>query len=77
MMDNDNRYEEILDFLKERFDQRLLLSVAETGAVLGLKTQTIYNGISKKTKRRFPIEPVRLGGPKFRIHDLARYLTGI
>ena len=75
-MDNNEKYEEILAFLKERFGQRLLLNVTETGSILGVKPQTIYNGISRKTKRRFPIEPVRLGGPKFRIHDLARYLAG-
>ena len=75
-MDNDKKYEEILEFLKERFGQRLLLNVSETGAVLGLKTQTIYNGISKKTKRPFPIKPVRMGGPKFRVHDVARYISG-
>lgn len=76
MIDNDNKREsEILDFLKERYGGRLLLSVSETGNVLGLAPQSIYNRISKAAKKPFPIKVVRMGGPKFNVHDIARYIS--
>ena len=75
-MDNDKQFEEILEYLKAKFGGKLLLSVDEASAVLGVASQTIYNQTSKTAKKPFPIRVVRMGGKKFDIHDIARYIAG-
>jgi predicted DNA-binding transcriptional regulator AlpA len=40
---------------------RMLLSVEETAKRLGIAPQTVYNGISRKSKKPFPLRPKRWG----------------
>ena len=75
MNNNNERFKEILEHLKQQFDGRLLLSVNEAGQVFGVKPQTIYNRIAKNAKNPFPIEVIRMGGPKFRLYDIAKFLA--
>ena len=42
-------------------EPRMLLSVGETARRLGIAEQTIYNGISIKSKQTFPLKPKRWG----------------
>ena len=42
-------------------EPRMLLSIKEAARRLGIAEQTIYNGISRKTDRTFPIKPKRWG----------------
>ena len=42
-------------------EPRRLLSIEETAHRLGIAPQTIYNGISRKSKRGFPLKPKRWG----------------
>ncbi|MBC8180362.1 hypothetical protein H8E88_04480 [candidate division KSB1 bacterium] len=74
-MTKELSYKEILESLEKMFPGKLLLSIKETSGVLGIKPQTMYNGICKGADRVFPIKPVRMRGPKIRVHDLARYLV--
>jgi predicted DNA-binding transcriptional regulator AlpA len=39
----------------------MLLTIKETARRLGIAEQTIYNGISRKSDRKFPINPKRWG----------------
>jgi len=59
-----------MDKTKKRF-----LSVEETAEYLGLSPRTIYNGLTKKTKKPFPVKHKKLGKLiKFEIQDLDDYL---
>jgi predicted DNA-binding transcriptional regulator AlpA len=42
-------------------EPRRLLSVEETSQRLGISPQTIYNSISRKSDRHFPLRPKRWG----------------
>jgi len=42
-------------------DPRMLLSVEETAKRLGIAVQTVYKGISHKSKKPFPLKPKRWG----------------
>jgi predicted DNA-binding transcriptional regulator AlpA len=42
-------------------EPRMLLSIKETARRLGIAEQTIYNGISRRSDRSFPIKPKRWG----------------
>ena len=46
---------------KSQTEPRMLLSVEETAKRLGIAAQTIYNGISMKSNRGFPLKPKRWG----------------
>jgi len=74
-MGNNKRFEEILDDLRAQYDGRLLLTVREMGEVLGIKPQTIYNRISRTSKKPFPIKVVRMGGPKFSLYDVVQFIV--
>jgi hypothetical protein len=75
MKTDDPKYQEILLSLERSFPGKILLGVKDTGGVLDFAPRTIYNGISRGARKPFPIKPVRSGGVKFRIHDIARYLA--
>jgi len=52
-----------------------LLSVEEAGEYLGLSPRTIYNGLTKRAKKPFPVRHKKLGKLiKFEIRDLEAYL---
>lgn len=52
-----------------------LLNVKETAEYLNMSAATIYNGISKRAKRPFPIKPVRIHGKVlFAIRDLEAFI---
>ena len=38
-----------------------LFSVEQTAEYFGLSPQTIYNQVSRKSKKKFPIKPIRIG----------------
>ncbi len=55
-----------------------LLSVDETAAYLGISPRTIYNGITRNTRRPFPIKPKRYGKlVKFDIRDLEKFVDSL
>jgi predicted DNA-binding transcriptional regulator AlpA len=55
-----------------------LWTVEQTAQYLGLKPRTIYNGIGRKAKKRFPIKPKRIGkAVRFDIEDIDRYLDSL
>lgn len=55
-----------------------LLSVEETATYLGISPRTIYNQIGRKSKRKFPVKPKRIGKlVKFDIRDLDQYIEKI
>jgi excisionase family DNA binding protein len=63
--------------MDERPTKRLL-SVEETAQYLGLSPRTIYNQISRKAKRRFPIKPKRIGKlVKFDLQELEKYVDSL
>ena len=73
-MTSDQRFQEILETLERQYPGQLLLSVAELSRASGRPKGTLYNRISQDT---LEIPFRRIGGkPKFRIHDVARYLAG-
>jgi excisionase family DNA binding protein len=52
-----------------------LLTVAEAAAYLGISPRTIYNQTSRKAKRKFPVQPLRLGKClRFDINDLREFV---
>jgi predicted DNA-binding transcriptional regulator AlpA len=56
-------------------EQKRLLSIEETAAILGISPRTIYNGVAPRAKRPFPIKPKRVGRlVKFRIEDIEAYI---
>lgn len=42
-------------------ETRRLLSIKETAERLGIAVQTVYNGISTKSRKPFPLKPKRWG----------------
>lgn len=55
-----------------------LLSVEETAKYLGLSPRTIYNGVCRRAKKRFPVKPKRVGKlVKFDIRDLDIYIESL
>ena len=55
-----------------------LLSVEETACYLGISPRTIYNGISLKTKKPFPIKVKRYGRkPLFDIRELDKWVNSL
>ena len=47
--------------IQARSEPRRLLNIKEVAERLGIAQQTIYNGISKRTPKPFPIRPKRWG----------------
>ena len=59
-------------------EPRSLLTVEETARRLGLKPQTIYNGISRKSKVKFPIRCKRYGNkPLFDNRDIEHFIENL
>jgi predicted DNA-binding transcriptional regulator AlpA len=57
-------------------EPRCLLTVEEAAKRLGIAPQTVYNGISKGTKKPFPIKPKRWGAkPVFDSLDVENYIA--
>ena len=55
-----------------------LLSVEETAEYLGISARSIYNQVHRKAKKRFPVEPKRIGKlVKFDIRDLDAYIDAL
>jgi len=55
-----------------------LLNVSETAEFLGISPRTIYNGVCKKTKKPFPIKPLRIGKSlRWDIQDLEKYIFSL
>ena len=55
-----------------------LLSVTETAVYLGMSARSVYNGTSRKSKKKFPVKPLRIGGLiKFDIKDLDHYIESL
>ena len=58
--------------------RKRLLSVQEAAAYLGISARTIYNGISRKATKPFPVKPKRIGKlVKFDLKDLDRYIENL
>ncbi|MFC1580017.1 helix-turn-helix transcriptional regulator [Thermodesulfobacteriota bacterium] len=56
--------------------QKRLLTVEETAQMLGISPRTIYNGVSPKSKRPFPVKVKKVGRlVRFRIEDVEAYIT--
>ena len=52
-----------------------LLSVEETALYLGISCRTIYNRVSRKAKKPFPVKAKRIGKlVKFDLQDLDKYI---
>ncbi len=55
-----------------------LLSVEETAVYLGISSRTIYNQIGRKSKKRFPIKPKRIGRlVKFDVKDIEAFIMSL
>ncbi|NIO18338.1 helix-turn-helix domain-containing protein [bacterium] len=63
---------------KEGFHTKRLLSVEEAASYLGISPRTIYNAVSRKSKRPFPVKPKRIGRlVRFDIRDLETYVESL
>jgi predicted DNA-binding transcriptional regulator AlpA len=59
-------------------EPRSLLTVDETARRLGIKPQTIYNGISRKSMVKFPIRCKRFGNkPLFDNRDIEHFIENL
>ena len=64
--------------MENNYKGQRLLSVKETAKLMGLSPQSIYNGVCRKTKRKFPIKPKRIGRlVKFDIKDIEAYIRSL
>lgn len=64
--------------LAKYFGFKRLLSVEELAEYLGLSPRTIYNGLTKKCKKPFPIRAKRIGKlVKFDLRDIERYIDSL
>jgi len=58
--------------------KKRLLSVEETASYLGISPRTIYNQIGRKSKKKFPVKPKRIGKlVKFDLRDLDKFIDSI
>ena len=59
-------------------EPRRLLTIQETAKRLGIAPQTIYNGISRKAKYKFPIPHKRFGSkPLFYNKDVEQFIESL
>ena len=71
----ENRKIEVIELVKEPV---ALLSVEATAARLGISPQTIYNGISRKAKNKFPVRFKRYGKkPLFLNTDIQAFIENL
>jgi predicted DNA-binding transcriptional regulator AlpA len=69
---SENRKIEVIKLIEEPL---ALLSVEQTAARLGISPQTIYNGISRKAKTKFPVKFKRYGKkPLFTNKDIQAFI---
>jgi predicted DNA-binding transcriptional regulator AlpA len=55
-----------------------LLTVEETSSYLGISPHSIYNAVSPKSAKEFPVKPLRLGRAiRFDVRDLDTYIEGL
>ena len=67
-----------MEEIKEQGVKRRLLSVEELAEYLGISPRTIYNGVARKSKKRFPIKPKRIGKlVKFDRREVDRYIDSL
>lgn len=71
-----SNYETILALLERQYPGRMLIGVEELAKIFDCSPKTIYNGTSRKSSKRFPVQPARAPGKKFRLVDVARALAG-
>ena len=70
-----NRKIEVIKLVEEPL---ALLSVEQTAARLGISPQTIYNGISRKAKNKFPVKFKRYGKkPLFTNRDIQVFIEDL
>jgi len=80
MAGSSKKYQETLEKLESMFPDKLLLSVNDLSKVTGLKVSTIYVKVSPNCKRKkLPIKAVRHSNRhvRFKIHDVARYISSL
>ncbi|MFC1532890.1 hypothetical protein ACFL7M_05955 [Thermodesulfobacteriota bacterium] len=77
-MTADQRYKEILETLEKRYPGQIFISVSQLAKAADMAPGTVYNGISRRSKKRLNIPVSRIGNkPKFRVHDVARFMAGL
>lgn len=55
-----------------------LLTVAEAARYLGLSPRTLYNGVARKSAKRFPVRAKRIGrAVRFDKRELDAYLDSL
>lgn len=58
--------------------EKILLTVEETAALLGISPRTIYNKTAPSAKEKFPVKPKRIGGAiRFFRRDLDEYIASL
>ena len=74
-MKTDSRKIEVVRLIEEPL---ALLSVEQTAIRLGISPQTIYNGISRKARNKFPIRFKRYGKkPLFTNKDVQEFIESL
>ena len=64
--------------MKDKQITKRLLSVEEAAIYLGLSPRTIYNSLTRKAKKPFPVKHKKLGKlVKFDRFDLDRYIDSL
>ena len=67
-----------IEITKTIHEPRSLLTVEETAKRLGLAPQTIYNGIARRAKDKFPIRVKRYGKkPLFDNRDVEAFINSL
>jgi excisionase family DNA binding protein len=67
-----------MDKIENTAIKKRLLSVEETAVFLGISVRTIYNQISRKAKKKFPIKAKRIGRRiLFDIRELESYIDSL
>ena len=60
------------------YSENQLLKVNELAKILKISDRTIYNGICRRAKRRFPIPVKRIGrSVRFDVRDVKKYIKSI
>lgn len=66
---------QILDLLMQQHSGAFIINIGQAGAAIGLRPQSTYNSIQKKT---FPLPIVGVGARRgVRVTDIAQYLDGL
>lgn len=63
---------------QQKLSGKRLLSVRETAKYLGISPKTVYNRISRKAEKPFPIKSKKFGGRRlFDIKDLEKFVDSL